>query len=255
MAAPDFPPTLYHVIEPPRRCSYLPEQTASLEYRSYRELTPFQLEYLLERGWRRFGIDVFRPACANCMQCIPIRVDVNAFQPSKSQRRTLKKNGAISVQLQPASVTLEHVSLYNSWHAQMATEKNWPAQTVSPQTYAQGFLTGEFPTLHDILYFEEDELVGVGLVDRLPNSLSSVYFYHAPRWRDHNPGTFSLMCEIEIARQLKLKFVYLGYWINECTSMAYKSRFHPHEVLLTRPKDEENASWLKGTEEQSNFAT
>lgn len=49
---------------PPYGCMYLPTETASLTYRIIRDLTPQQYNELLRRGWRRFGCEFFRPACA-----------------------------------------------------------------------------------------------------------------------------------------------------------------------------------------------
>lgn len=255
MSGSQLPPERLHVIEPPRVCSYLPDQTAALEYRGYRGLTPAELEHLLARGWRRFGVDVFRPACANCQQCVPIRVDVNAFQPSKSQRRTLRRNEHVSVTLHPASVTSEHVQLYNDWHVDMTRLRGWRPQRHSISGYAKSFLLGDFPSTHELQYRIDGKLVGVGIIDWLPHAFSSVYFFHAPDWRDQGPGTFSLLCEIATARQLGLDYVYLGYWIKACPSMAYKNHFHPHQILLSRPGDAEEPAWLKVDRETFNVPT
>ena len=94
-------------------------------------------------------------------------------------------------------------------------------------------------------YYSDSELVGVGLVDLLPNGISSAYFYHAPEWRSGGPGTFSLLSEVDLARELELEYVYLGYWISECPSMAYKNQYRPHEKLVGTPADDEEPQWLK----------
>ncbi|WP_175517733.1 arginyltransferase [Planctomicrobium piriforme] len=242
MAIPAAP---LEFIEPQRPCSYLPEQTAALEYRGYPGLSPDALEELICRGWRRFGVQVFRPACPACQKCIPVRIDVASFQPTKSQRRTQRRNDHITFELATATVSEQHVDLYNRWHADMADRRDWREQETDPRNYARSFLSGAFPSAHELRYYDSDELVGIGLIDMLPSALSSIYFYHAPEWRPLGPGTFSLLCEIELARRLGLQHVYLGFWIAECPSMAYKNRFHPHEVLLSRPTDEEQPQWLK----------
>ena len=54
--------TLRHLVEAPRGCSYLDGQVASLEHRIMLDVSPAELEALLDRGWRRFGVDYFRPA-------------------------------------------------------------------------------------------------------------------------------------------------------------------------------------------------
>lgn len=100
-----------------------------------------------------------------------------------------------------------------------------------------------FPSARELRYFDGETLIGIGLIDLLPESLSSAYFYHDPEWRPLAPGTFSLMCEIELARQRGLKSLYLGYWIGACPSMSYKNRFDPHELLPERPEDHEAPTW------------
>src|SRR4051812_17348941 len=95
-------------VEPQRPCSYLAEETASLEYRLYRDVTADSYMRLLERGWRRHGRMFFRPQCPSCRQCIGLRVPVDDFQPTKSQRRARNKNADVQVRLSPATVTPEH---------------------------------------------------------------------------------------------------------------------------------------------------
>jgi len=252
VSSPSFPPRLYALCELPRICSYLPEEKASLEYRGYRGLSPTQLEALLSRGWRRFGIDLFRPACQTCSQCIPLRVNVAEFRTDKSQRRTARKNAHVQVTLHEPGISDEHIALYNAWHGDMAARKDWPPQRVTRHEYLHSFLAGDFPSFWELQYRMEGKLIGVGLIDCLPHSLSSIYFYHAPHWRSQSPGTFSLLCEIALAREMGLDYVYLGYWIRNCGSMAYKSCFHPHELLQARPEDGELPAWLKRDAESYN---
>ena len=156
---------------------------------------------------------------------------LQAFQLTKSQRKILRKNKNIRVELHEATVSDQHVSLYNQWHADMSERSGWKLQQTSIEDYAESFLFGGFSTLKELRYFRDDSLVGIGLIDLLPSAVSSVYFYHVPDWRPQSPGTFSMLCEIELAQSLHLNHLYLGYWIAECPSMAYKNRFSPSEVL------------------------
>ena len=240
-----LPKERFHMVEPERSCSYLEEETAALEYRVYSSLAPEELEELICRGWRRFGTAIFRPKCPACSQCRPLRIDVKHFQPTKSQRRSLKKNQHVTVTLKNVQVTQQHIDLYNVWHRDMTDRRDWNLQQTNVFEYVEGFLGGDFPSLKELQYRVEDRLVGVGLIDLMPKSISSAYFYYDPEWRPLGPGTFSMMCEIELAKRRGLDHIYLGYWIAACPSMAYKNRFDPHEILEGWPRDNEKPEWLR----------
>ncbi|MGH7440846.1 MAG: arginyltransferase, partial [Polyangiaceae bacterium] len=81
---------LERVVEKPRPCSYLEGRAASLDVRVMLDVTPAEMQTLLEHGWRRFGPMYFRPACAQCSECVSLRVVVGGFAPSKSQRRAAR---------------------------------------------------------------------------------------------------------------------------------------------------------------------
>jgi len=61
------------------------------------QLTVEDYEELMTRGWRRSGKYVYRPDNAeSCCQQFAIRLDVENFVPSKSQRRALKRMERVS---------------------------------------------------------------------------------------------------------------------------------------------------------------
>ena len=259
---------LYH--EPPRPCSYLPDQTASLEYRFFRQVTPQRMSELLRRGWRRMGAHFFRPRCPRCERCRSLRVDVEAFSASKSQRRAIKRNPDVQAILTRPSVSAEQNALYNAYHADMQRRRGWPDRETTPHEYAESFLEGDWEFSYEVQYRDGPSagarpdhssnsgqdvgsrrgkdgnggtLLGIGLIDIVPDAISSIYFYHAPEWRDRGPGTFSILHELDLARQLKKRWLYLGYWIAECPSMAYKNSFTPYELLSRYVSDDETPVW------------
>jgi arginyl-tRNA--protein-N-Asp/Glu arginylyltransferase len=234
---------VFRFIENPRRCTYLPDQIACLEYRVFDDLGPAEFQWLLERGWRRFGNYCFRPACAACGECRSIRVDVADFRPSKSQRRTLARNRHIRVQWRPVQATQAHVDLLNAWQADMSRRKGWQPVVMTRDEYEQSFLGPPCAFGYEGRYFDGERLVGVGLVDRLPDGLSSVYFYHEPAWRPLAPGVYSVLQEIEFCRAHGLPHLYLGYWVAGCPSMSYKNQYRPYELLEGRPGDDEQPVW------------
>jgi arginine-tRNA-protein transferase len=234
---------LLRIIEEPRQCSYLPDETASLEIRLMPRLKPDEFGRLLARGYRRFGWQVFRPACPSCSECRSLRVLVQQYEPGASARRVLRKNEAIRAELHPLFVTREHVELYNAYHRYMRDHRDWPFRVATASSYHEDFLSGSNHLGRQWLYFDKDRLVGVALMDEAPDAISLVYFFHDPDWRERSPGTFSILTQLDYARRRNVRYAYLGYCVAGCPSLSYKSRFRPHETLTAYPRDGEAPVW------------
>lgn len=229
---------------PPHACGYLADEVAALDYRLVLRMGSVAYAEHVRRGWRRHGVHFFRPGCPACRQCRSLRVDVARFRPSKSQRRCLRRNADVTIEIGPPSCTPEHLELYDAYHRDMHERRGWPYRPVDADSYVESFVFGEFPFAREFRYVREGRLVGVGLVDAFPEGLSSVYFYHDPGWRPLGPGTFSVLTEIETARALGVPWLYLGYWIAACPSMTYKNRFAPHEMLREYVADGAEPEWV-----------
>jgi arginine-tRNA-protein transferase len=78
----------------------------------------------------------------------------------------------------------------------------------------------------------EGQLAGVAIVDRSAHALSAVYCYYDPQLSRLSLGTYSILKQLELCRQWGLRYLYLGLFIAECSSMRYKASFLPHERLV-----------------------
>jgi leucyl-tRNA---protein transferase len=221
--------SLYMFVTPPGACSYLPGQQSRMKYNVVSELTADEYQTLLDYGWRRFGHSLFRPDCTHCQACQSLRVDVPGFRPNQSQRRAMKANADTRRIIGPPDVSHEKLELYDKFHAHQAATVGWrdrgPEDAVA---YVESFVTNPFAT-EEWCYYVGDSLVGVGYVDRLPRGLSLIYFYHDPDHRDRSLGTFNVLSALADARGAGLPYVYLGFHVAECRSLAYKANFRPHQ--------------------------
>ncbi len=234
---------LMRIVESPRTCSYLPGETASLEIRAITNMSSDEYGDLLARGYRRFGWNVFRPACAACSECRSVRIPVDRFTPSASARRVLRSNEHIRAELHPLFATHEHIELYNRYHEFMHQDKGWPGDRITARSYGEEFLSGASQLGRQWLYFDQDRLVGVALMDEAPDAISLVYCFYDPDWRPKSPGTFSILKQLLYAQETGRKYAYLGYLVDGCASMRYKRRFHPLEELLEYPADAVSPEW------------
>ena len=75
------------------------------------------------------------------------------------------------------------------------------------------------------------ELLAVALTDVLSDGLSMVYSFFDSDQAFRSLGTFMILDHITRAREMRLAYVYLGYWVEGSRKMGYKGRFLPQERL------------------------
>jgi arginine-tRNA-protein transferase len=83
-------------------------------------------------------------------------------------------------------------------------------------------------------YYLEGVLIAVGVVDVLPESLSSVYFFYDPRYRKYSLGVYGALREIEFVKQKLvqgMRYYYLGFYIQDSQKMVYKGEYMTSEIL------------------------
>ncbi len=212
--------------EAPHVCGYLPDRMARYESFLVLEATPQERELLLASGYRAFGKHYFKPQCEGCIECIPLRIPVDTFTPNKSQRRLWKKSQTIRLEVGTPVFTEEKYEIYLD-HLQRF---NRPAARGSAEDFAFSFYDPSFPAW-EFLYYVDDRLAAVGLVHEVPHALSSVYFTYRLEYSDLSLGTFSVLKEIEYAKQMGKKHLYLGYYVADNHFMRHKASFKPHEML------------------------
>ncbi len=235
----DQPPELV-VHDELQPCPYLEGRVSRLPLRiPARALGPAELSQRLQRGDRRQGLFLYRPACPGCVACEPIRLDVQRFLPNRSQRRTLKRGDQeLRLELGEPVADSERVALYNR-HKELRGLSAGQSG-VDQRSYGE-FLAMTCCDTLELRYRIGETLVGVAIVDRASDALSAVYCYYDPSHERLSLGTYSVLKQIELCRSWGLRYLYLGLYIAESVHMRYKARFLPHERLF-------ETRWLEVTE-------
>jgi len=226
-------------------CGYLPDRKTRMYYRYIPEATKDLATALIQRGWRRFGHSYFHPICAGCSECKSLRIDVENFKPTKSQRRAIKKNRDTDIYIQTPSLTHEHVELYNKFHKFKEQKSGWRYIEMDVETYWAEFVVGAHDFGKEVLYIRDGKLIGVDLIDILDDGISSIYFFYDPDYSKLSLGIYSLLVQIDLAKKLGLRWIYLGYWVDGCASFAYKTQFRPYEMLEGFPPLESEPQWKR----------
>jgi len=236
---------LQRFVDGPRPCSYLPEQEATLEIRIQVDVTPLELEAMLERGWRRFGAAYFRPVCGSCRECVTLRIDTMRFTPTRSQRRAAKNAARLRRLVSTPVVDDERLSLYRRWHADREEARGWEESSLDADRYWSDFAFPH-PAVREVAFRDPadgDRLVGLGICDATPGAWSAAFFFWDPEHAPPSLGVAHVLALVEDAKSTGVPWVYLGYRVLGCASLRYKARYGPHELLHDRPGSSEAPAW------------
>jgi leucyl-tRNA---protein transferase len=211
-------------------CSYLPQR----ESRSKVAIlaahhTQSCYDTLIQRGFRRSGTFVYAPNCKNCAQCLAVRLDVQTFSPTRSQRRAEAALADMNITRQPLHFDESHFQLYHRY--QTARHKDAGVEqslAESKNTYQQFLLRSHVNSELLILRHKDNRLLAVSVIDWVSDGLSAVYTFYEPD-APGSLGTGAVMWMVAATKRAHLRHVYLGYWIADSPKMAYKSRFTPSQ--------------------------
>jgi leucyl-tRNA---protein transferase len=194
------------------------------------EASPTEMDRFWAEGWRHFGILFFRYRTAvhgrKRFSVLPLRVDLERFRPTRSQKRVLAKNSDARIWLRPAFVDEEKERLFLKHRERF--EENIPLalnQFLSPVPDSV-----PCPNLELCVYLGE-KLAGVTFLDIGKTATSAVYAMFDPEEAKRSLGILMMLYSIHYSRQQGYGYYYPGYAYHETYAYDYKKRFAGLEYL------------------------
>ncbi|MCE2516667.1 MAG: arginyltransferase [Alphaproteobacteria bacterium] len=219
-------------ITRPVACPYL---DGRMEQRLAADIDGFanQHDTLAKAGFRRVENWVYKPICAGCNACLPLRIPsgngrAGGLTISRNQRRVLNRNRDLTRRILPNHSRADHYDLF----ARYLDSRHSDGQMAEMDEDSYTAMVSSSP-IETVLveYRLDDNPVAVMMLDLQHDGLSAVYSFFEPDLTDRSLGTFMVLDCAAIALEMDLPFLYLGYYIENSRKMSYKNRFQPAEVL------------------------
>lgn len=183
------------------------------------------------QGFRRSQNVLYRPSCSDCTACLSARIRVDAFTPTRSQKRAAKRNAALVRKATSPWATEEQYELFRTY----LDSRHADGGMAEMDVFEFAAMIEETPIRSRVIEYAEagsQTLSGVCLTDVLNDGLSMVYSFYDPALTSRSLGTYMILDHIEIAREAGLEYVYLGYWVPGSQKMGYKAKFSGLEIYI-----------------------
>lgn len=189
---------------------------------------------LSKQGFRRSQNVLYRPSCAECSACLSARIRVADFEPSRTQRRTMKRNAELRRNATSPWATEDQYALFRRY----LDSRHADGGMADMDVFEFAAMIEETPIRTRVVEYsrppgrgeEGRPLTAVCLTDILDDGLSMVYSFYDPDLLHLSLGTWVILDHIQIAREAGLPFVYLGYWVPGSRKMGYKAQFSALEI-------------------------
>ena len=215
-------------------CPYLPDRQERKLFTTLRGDDARRMnDELSLRGFRRSQSVAYRPACAGCGACLSIRVPVDAFRPTASQKRILRKSADLERRACAPWATEEQYDLFRAYLGSRHASGGMADMDISEYAamVEETTVRSRVIEYHDPTKPGRESLTAACLTDVMGDGLSMVYSFFEPSAAKRSLGVFMILDHIEIAREAGLPYVYLGYWVPGSPKMDYKAKFTPFEYF------------------------
>jgi arginine-tRNA-protein transferase len=195
-------------------------------------LTPPEFDAYMAEGWRLLGHSIVRHNFSVCRgkmcRTTPLRIRLEGFEFSKSQRRLLRRAAELNVIFGAIELTQAKIELFKL-HAASRFEERRPesiASFLNPNSHREPVMGMEFFVSHP-----EGTPLACSFFYVGEASVSGTYCFFDPNVRRFSLGALTMLLEIAKAKELEKKYYYHGYVYDVPSQFDYKLNFNNLESL------------------------
>ncbi len=218
-------------------CSYI---DGKFERRLYIDLNnslnkDILISELTQNGFRRNQDHMYIPICQNCNLCKSSRINLKKFTFTKSNNRNLKINSDLNLVSKLKNLDNERYNLFKKYCGVRHNASHM--KNMGKKEFESFFYFSNNKNRVYDLVNKDLTLYGSILVDILDDGRSAVYSFFNPVEKKRGLGKNMILKLIEKIKKKDIPYLYLGYWIENCSKMNYKVKFNNVELFL-------NGKWV-----------
>jgi len=193
-------------------------------------MEPAVFDSFLAKGWRLLGQSLVRHNFSVCRgeicHTIPLRIRLDDFQPSKSQRQILRRGEPLRTKRSAIRFSQKKFKLFDL-HVQRLHER----QPASLASFLNSF-SAELPVQgQEWRVYLEKYLVACSFFHLGAETVSGTYCIFDPAYGQFSLGTYTMLLELLLAKELGKKYYYHGYTYNVPSQFDYKLNFNALEAM------------------------
>lgn len=194
-----------------------------------------QLKKFIPYGFTEGLISAKFNACANCKACVPSRINVNNFKPSRSQKRAMRRNNDLLIEVTPRhaqSLVLplgnDHFNLFQYY--QKLRHKHWNMAKYNAPHFFNSFQ--HYDLLLEITDPMSGSLQSFAIFSEGQDFLNGIgHFYDPTAAASRSLGHFTILSALEYCQMVGIDYLYLGSWVKDSMKLGYKSRYSGFELM------------------------
>ncbi|MCY7330765.1 MAG: hypothetical protein LH618_19590 [Saprospiraceae bacterium] len=193
-------------------------------------LHPQLFDDYLATGWRLLGNSMVRHNFSVCRRqmcrAIPLRIQLDGFKFSKSQRQLLRRNAHLDVRPGPIRLTDEKITLFDR-HSERFEDR----RPMSVRSFLGANTHREPVPGQELSIYIEGNLAACSFIHLGQEGVSATYCFFAPEYHEYGLGNYTMLLEILEAQRLGKRYYYHGYCNDVPSGFDYKLNFNNLEAL------------------------
>ena len=184
-------------------------------------INPQELDLYLAHGWFRQGQNIFTTNFLKSKglmySAIWLRIDLQAFSPTKTHQKLQKLNAKFRVEIRPFVLGETHENLFTQYKSGVTFEA-----ALSLQELLLNELNYNVFDTYELSLYDQNKLIATGIFDMGESSLMGITCFYDPDYQKFSLGKYLMFLKMNFAKKRGMDYFYPGYFSPNNPVFDYK---------------------------------